>query len=111
MGETLPTQHPAVVLRSHFNALRALLAVALVAVVGLTVAVVILASDEQQVNSAKPETINPVADMPDGIQSQTLPPGTRRGNNINAFLGGFRLWDKRKRGARIADSQVQPSEA
>jgi hypothetical protein len=50
MGETLPTQHPAVVLRSHFNALRALLAVALIAVVGLSVAVVILASDEQQVS-------------------------------------------------------------
>src|SRR5581483_735764 len=24
-----------------------------------------------------------------------LPPNTRRGNNINAFIGGFRLWDKR----------------
>jgi hypothetical protein len=52
MGETLPSQHPAVVLRSHFNALRALLAVALIAVVGLTVAVVILAGDEQQVSEA-----------------------------------------------------------
>jgi hypothetical protein len=52
MGETLPTQHPAVVLRSHFNALRALLAVALIAVVGLSVAVVILAGDEQQVSGA-----------------------------------------------------------
>jgi predicted NBD/HSP70 family sugar kinase len=25
---------------------------------------------------------------------QTLPPGCRLGNNTNAFLGGFRLWDK-----------------
>jgi polyphosphate glucokinase len=24
-----------------------------------------------------------------------LPPGCRVGNNLNAFLGGFRLWDKR----------------
>ena len=23
-----------------------------------------------------------------------LPPGCREGNNANAFLGGFRLWDK-----------------
>ena len=48
MGQTVPSQHPAVVLRSHFNQLRALLAVALIAVIGLTVAVVILASDEDQ---------------------------------------------------------------
>jgi hypothetical protein len=48
MGQAAPTQHPAVVLRSHFNHLRALLAVALIAVIGLTVAVVILASDENR---------------------------------------------------------------
>jgi hypothetical protein len=57
MGQAVPTQHPAVVLRSHFNQLRALLAVALIAVIGLTVAVVILASDENQLtdsNSATP---------------------------------------------------------
>ena len=23
-----------------------------------------------------------------------LPPGTRLGNNLNAFLGGFRMWQK-----------------
>lgn len=57
MGQAVPTQHPAVVLRSHFNQLRALLAVALIALIGLTVAVVILASDENQLsesNSATP---------------------------------------------------------
>jgi hypothetical protein len=50
MGQAVPTQHPAVVLRSHFNQLRALLAVALIAVIGLTVAVVILASTDEQVS-------------------------------------------------------------
>jgi hypothetical protein len=57
MGRAVPSQHPAVVLRSHFNQLRALLAVALIAVISLTVAVVILASDEDQTggsNSAAP---------------------------------------------------------
>jgi hypothetical protein len=49
-GPGSPTQHPAVVLRSHFNQLRALLAVALIALIGLTVAVVILASDEDQLS-------------------------------------------------------------
>jgi hypothetical protein len=47
MGEAIPRQHPAVVLRSHFNHLRALLAVAMIAVVGLTAAVVILATDDE----------------------------------------------------------------
>ena len=62
MGQAIPRQHPGVVLRSQFNQLRALLAVAMVAVVGLTVAVVILATDTDQVastSSAKPiESIN-----------------------------------------------------
>jgi hypothetical protein len=52
MGKAVPTQHPAVVLRSHFNQLRAVLAVALIAVIGLTVAVVILASDENQASDS-----------------------------------------------------------
>jgi len=28
---------------------------------------------------------------------KTLPPGCRAGDNANAFLGGFRLWDKKER--------------
>ena len=62
MGQAIPRQHPGVVLRSQFNQLRALLAVAMVAVVGLTVAVVVLATDSDQVastSSARPiESIN-----------------------------------------------------
>jgi hypothetical protein len=62
MGHAIPRQQPAVVLRSHFNQLRALLAIALVAVAGLTTAVVILANDSNEVSgtsSAKPiESIN-----------------------------------------------------
>jgi hypothetical protein len=48
MGKAIPTQHPAVVLRSSFNLLRALLAVAMIGVVGLTVALVIVANDSDQ---------------------------------------------------------------
>jgi hypothetical protein len=85
MGQAVPTQHPAVVLRSHYNALRALLAVALIAVLGLTVVVVILAGDEQQVSGAnrtaqagklnyggfnpatgRPETVAPSGSRSDG---------------------------------------------
>ena len=46
MGQAIPQQHPAVVLRSHYRAVRALLAVAMVAVVGLSGAVVIVANDD-----------------------------------------------------------------
>jgi hypothetical protein len=46
MGQALPNQHPAVVLRSRYTQLRALLAVAMVALIGLTVAVVVLAIDD-----------------------------------------------------------------
>ena len=46
MAQSVPSQHPAVVLRSHYRHLRALLAIAMIALVGLTVAVVILATDE-----------------------------------------------------------------
>jgi hypothetical protein len=56
MGKAIPTQHPAVVLRSHFNLLRALLAAALIAVVGLSAAVVILATDNERDTSAVPAT-------------------------------------------------------
>jgi hypothetical protein len=46
MENAVPTQHPAVVLRSHYTLVRALLAVAMIAVVGLTAAVVVLATRE-----------------------------------------------------------------
>jgi hypothetical protein len=52
MGKAIPAQHPAVVLRSHYRQLRALLAVAMIAVVGLTAAIVILATDNESDTSA-----------------------------------------------------------
>lgn len=56
MGKAIPAQHPAVVLRSRYLHLRALLAVALIALGGLTAAVVILAinNDGDAVTSAAP---------------------------------------------------------
>jgi hypothetical protein len=46
MGQAVPRQHPAVVLRSHYTQLRILLAIAMIAVIGLTVAVVVLAGND-----------------------------------------------------------------
>ena len=53
MGYSIPSQQPAVVLRSRFNWLRALLAVALSCVAGLTIAVGIVggSGDERTVNA------------------------------------------------------------
>jgi hypothetical protein len=48
MGKAIPTQHPAVVLRSHYRQLRTLLAIAMIAVVGLSGAVVILATEDDR---------------------------------------------------------------
>jgi hypothetical protein len=70
MGQPIPAQHPSVVLRSHFNLVRSLLIAAMVAMVGLTAAVVILANDDDQVNSAAVSKSAPAA-------QQQLPAGTR----------------------------------
>jgi hypothetical protein len=45
MSQAVPSQHPAVVLRSHYVHLRAMLAVALAVVIGLTLALVIVAAN------------------------------------------------------------------
>jgi hypothetical protein len=52
MNEAIPSQHPAVVLRSHYQHLRALLGVTMVAVLGLTAAVVILATQNNSISSS-----------------------------------------------------------
>ena len=46
MSQPLPAQHPAVVLRSAYDHIRALLAVAMIAVVALAATVVILAIND-----------------------------------------------------------------
>ena len=56
MGNVIPAQHPAVVLRSHYRQLRRLLAIAMIAVVGLTAAVVILATNEDRDTGASSAT-------------------------------------------------------
>jgi hypothetical protein len=53
MGQAIPRQQPAVVLRSQFNQLRALLAIVLVAVAGLTATVAILATNDEADTSGR----------------------------------------------------------
>jgi len=56
MSHQISQQHPAVVLRSHYVHMRALLAIAMIAVVGLTVTVVLLATREHSTASASGAT-------------------------------------------------------
>jgi hypothetical protein len=70
MGQPIPAQHPSVVLRSHFKLVRTLLILAVAALVACSAAVVILANDEDQVNSAAVSKSAPAA-------QQQLPAGTR----------------------------------
>ena len=46
MGQAIPRQHPAVVLRPNYRKLRALLALTLVVLVGLSAALVLVANDD-----------------------------------------------------------------
>lgn len=63
MGQPFPTQHPAVVLRSHFKLVRAMLAVAMTAVLALSAAVVILATEDDEIattSAARPAELAPL---------------------------------------------------
>jgi hypothetical protein len=74
MGQVIPRQHPAVVLKSHYKALRALLAVALVAIVALATTVVILANDDNgSITASQPAA--KAAAQPQ--TQQQLPAGSR----------------------------------
>ena len=59
MGQPIPRQHPAVVLRAHYDALRALLAVAMVAVAILAGTVVVLATDDPAPSAANATNVVP----------------------------------------------------
>ena len=56
MGQPIPAQHPSAVLRSHSNLVRALLIIAMAALLACTAAVVILANDEDQISTATQAT-------------------------------------------------------
>ena len=52
MGQAIPRQSPAVVLRSQYRQLRTLLALTLVVLVGVSVALVIVANDDESTTAA-----------------------------------------------------------
>ena len=80
MGKAIPTQHPAVVLRSHFEMVRALLAIAMIGLVALTAAVVILATDSDEIEStSSSQPIVVEQPGPDGVRYDGGPEEGTRG--------------------------------
>ena len=82
MGQPIPAQHPSVVLRSHFKLVKALLAIAMVALLALAAAVVILVNDEDQLSSATKAT-------PAVQQQAQTPAGTRFDGGPNEGTRGL----------------------
>jgi hypothetical protein len=76
MSKTVPAQHPAVVLRSQYRQLRSLLAVLLVAVVGLSTTVVVLAGDDSETTTTS-SVSRSYPTLNDPFQSRTEQPRTQ----------------------------------
>jgi hypothetical protein len=85
MSQPLSTQHPAVVLRSRYQQLRALLAVAMIAVVGLTAAVVVLATSDASVQSAT--SVDTIGVAP-ALRTDGGPEESAVANTLGAKAGG-----------------------
>ena len=90
MGKAVPQQHPAVVLRSHYNHLRALLIAALIAVLGLAGAVVIVANDDDTVVS-------------------TSTPAIESGSTVGASAGWTARPRPRPRAMTVARTRAAPT--
>jgi hypothetical protein len=109
MGKAVASQHPAVVLRSHYRLVRALLAVAMTAVIGLSIAVVMLATDGDEVtdtSAAKPTDainyggFNPATGRP---ESAPLPQREAQSPLTSRYDGGP---EEGTRGIRQSDSRA-----
>ena len=61
MSQPVSAQHPAVVLRSHYTHLRALLAVALIVIAGLTVAVVAISTNDNSTPASAQSSAPPAS--------------------------------------------------
>jgi hypothetical protein len=109
MGQVIPRQHPAVVLKSHYKAVRALLAVALVAIVALAATVVIVANDDNNAStSAQPKAEQ---QLPAGTRFDGGPDEGTRGIQAEAPAPGTRFDGGPDEGTRGPQSYWQQSDA
>jgi hypothetical protein len=112
MSHQIAPQHPAVVLRSHYLHLRALLAVAMTAVVGLTIAVVILAINDGGASSASsPTPVSAPAQATPGLRydggPEEGPSGIRPSSAATSPPAGIRY----DGGPEEGTSGIQPANA
>lgn len=91
MGQPIPAQHPSVVLRSHFNLARTLLAIAMVAVLALTAVVAILANDDGELGTAAKATPQVQQQLPAGTRFDGGPNEGTRGVSATAPAAGTRF--------------------
>ena len=111
MGQVIPKQHPSVVLRSHFNALRALLAVALIAVCALATVVVIQAGDDNDATIApKAAQVQPEQALPAGTRFDGGPDEGTRGPQADPAAPGTRFDGGPDEGTRGPQSYWESSE-
>src|SRR5829696_7569229 len=89
MSQTVPTQHPAVVLRSQYRQLKSLLAIALVALVSLSVTVVMLARDDEGTQTGSGVSyVNPIEPVNYGDVSSAPSVAKPDESKIAAAIGG-----------------------
>ena len=110
MSNTIPARHPAVVLRAHYRQLRALLAIAMIAVVGLTAAVVILATNHDRDTGAGSAT-QVIAPTPTGSTRYDGDPEEGSRGVVPAQPPGTRYDGGPEEGSRGALSSGAPSNA
>ena len=110
MGQVIPKQHPSVVLRSHFKAVRALLAVALVAVCALAATVVILANDDNDAVIAPEAAPAQQQALPDGTRFDGGPDEGTRGPQAYAVAPGTRFDGGPDEGTRGPQSYWESSD-
>jgi type II secretory pathway pseudopilin PulG len=111
MGQVIPRQHPAVVLKSHYKAVRALLAVALVAIVALAATVVILASDDDNATTSAQPQAQAQQQLPAGTRFDGGPDEGTRGIQAEAQAPGTRFDGGPDEGTRGPQSYWQQSDA
>ena len=114
MGNPVPAQHPSVVLRSHFQLVRALLVAATITVVGLSIWVVILANDADQpsqtassAQSLSAESLryggfNPATGQPQSLQQE---------HPVQSRIGTTRYDGGPEEGTRIVVPAAVPTTA
>ena len=110
MGQVIPKQHPSVVLRSHFNAVRALLAVALVAICALAAVVVIQAGDDNDATVAPKAAATQQQALPTGIRFDGGPDEGTRGPQAYPAAPGTRFDGGPDEGTRGPQSYWESSD-